>query len=71
MTQKRERPQRRTGGAEIVGSESHDHYTSAWQRFARIADISRLSARQAVAVCLLQSGIASTPEQALKLLEVR
>lgn len=41
----------------------------AWQRWAARADLDRLSANQVLAVAMIQCGIASTPEAALRLLE--
>jgi len=42
---------------------------SAWQRWARRVAADRLTARQAMAVALIQAGIARTPEAALRVLD--
>ena len=40
-----------------------------WRQWASAADAARLTARQRVAVSLIQSGVADSPEHALALLE--
>ncbi|HET8700988.1 MAG TPA: hypothetical protein VFL97_04905 [Nitrococcus sp.] len=56
-------------GVKDNNSMLNEYTTSAWQRLARLVRPEQLTARQALAVALIQCGIVATPEAALRLLD--
>lgn len=70
MAQKRRTPACGAPGSWDERSEDGTReYCTAWRRWAHKADVRYLTERQALAVALVQAGIAPTPEAALRPLD--
>lgn len=71
----REECPRGNGGSDRQKKADDPQYSAftqpphAWRRWAKRADLERLTPRQALAAVLIRVGAAETPEAALRLLE--